>query len=597
MASIVTCPKCQTLVLSDTVQCPGCKTVLIESRSHEVAPISANTVSVVSNHDSINEHPCRECGVMVRKGVVRCFNCGTFTNPDIEAKFIEKQDSQMQIMYSELEDSDEKGFADSRSNSSSDTGFHTSDFNDSSARDEGDPDDDFQLSDDIEMLDWNADDEGADFEYDEADRLSNSESDVEISNLEELDASTEETSSEEATSEVLPGADHVDDGLFSIAMLEEAEQASKRRRQLQTSKRQMAKFLKSTDQGIMMLPPCRCCAIRIQPHQLGASGVCPKCKLSFRIPAPKTQARVILTKTETSASTVKNVDHRFENVAVVDQVGEFQVWLRGLWFHNVDLAKFKPAEDLLLKQYVPVDLGFSPDQVIAIPLAKKPGNYAEDDAKVQEARQKYLLRLADKTKTLDQNKDLEIMPIMLGTLSRMNIIDPIQQDLKAQFEGINIWGQGRIYVELPSTPATAEKRTFLSMTISQYRELSRILTHLYGYTRFHLKSTTPIELKTEELACMFSKKNFDVLSDGEYYRHDSRYQLNLLGHVCQSCHKFLSEESRTDKKLGSAANKPPSKMKCLACGKKFGELPRFEIAKKQTDAPKKGKAKAKSSLQ
>ncbi len=519
---------------------------------------------------------------MVRKGVVRCFNCGSFTNPEIEARFLEKQESQPPVMYSDLPVTNDTA---SKKNASSETSLNVRpDL--SLTEDEIDEDgDDFELSGSLEFLE--GDDEDDDFEFNGA----LSDPDMEIPSLEE-DPSPSEASRDTTFDEGADDEDneemHEDDQLFSIAMLEEAESASRKRRQIQTTKRQLAKFIKATNDGIVMLPPCRCCAIRIQPQQLGGDGVCPKCKLTFKFPSPKIQARVIPSSNPVVTSTAKNIDHRFLGTAVVHLKGAYQVWLKHVWLHQIETAKFKPTDDYLPKHYVPVDLGFSLENAVLFPLAKKYATYSTDDAKLEEVRNKFEAKLSEKT-PLESMTEFDPQVVTLNQIAGFKLIDPLTSPSN-EFNGANIWGQGRIYLEIPSAPE-AERRQFLSMTISQYRELTRILAHLYGYVAFARKSPVSLDDKTTELACMFSKKNFTALTNDKYFLQDPSYKLNLVGYCCETCGKFLSEESRTDKKLGSAANKAPAKMKCLSCGKKFGEHPRYEIAKEEEKPASKKMAK------
>ncbi|WP_459557201.1 hypothetical protein [Lacunimicrobium album] len=574
VSAIVSCPKCQTLVLSDTIQCPSCHHVLIEDQAKAIGVQAAQTAP---QETSSQEEPCKECGVMVRKGVVRCFNCGSFTNPEIEAKFLVKQENQAPIMYSDLP------VANAKVNSSSETSLNKRPV----LPVEEEEEDDFELDDSLEMTD--SDDESIDFSstLDEMDFEVNDEEPVEaidVSAVAEPDATFSDRDDSGDVNEE-------DDQLFSIAMQEEAELASRKRRQDQTSKKQVAKFIKATPDGIVMLPPCRCCAIRIQPEQLGGNGVCPKCKLTFRIPSPKIQARVIPSSSTVSTAVAKNVDHRFTGTAVVQLKGGYHVWLNQLWLHTIETAKFKPVEDYLPKHYVPVDVGFSPDVVSAFPLAKKPGTYSADDAKLIEARNKYLAKLTENNSAASLT-ELDAVVISLNQLAQLKLIDPITAP-STEFGTVNIWGEGRIYLEIPPVE-NADRRQFLSMTISQYREFCRIVAHIYGYTAFADKGAVPQKDKMVDLTCMFSKRDYRTIQNEKYYQNDPLYKLTLVGYSCESCGKFLSEESRTDKKLGSAANKAPAKMKCLACGKKFGEHPRYDLAgeAEEKDPKKKKPVKA-----
>ena len=64
--SIISCPSCQSLVLSDTIRCPTCKHILKE----ELAEGAATDLPAVER--ATDEVPCPDCGEKVREGLVRC---------------------------------------------------------------------------------------------------------------------------------------------------------------------------------------------------------------------------------------------------------------------------------------------------------------------------------------------------------------------------------------------------------------------------------------------------------------------------------------------------------------------------------------------
>jgi RNA polymerase subunit RPABC4/transcription elongation factor Spt4 len=72
MCFVIPCPSCKTLVTRDMAECPRCGQVL-EKKSRE-----AEAASPIAADGRPAEIPCRECGEMIRVGLVRCWNCGTF---------------------------------------------------------------------------------------------------------------------------------------------------------------------------------------------------------------------------------------------------------------------------------------------------------------------------------------------------------------------------------------------------------------------------------------------------------------------------------------------------------------------------------------
>ncbi|MDB5385720.1 MAG: hypothetical protein JWM11_1366 [Planctomycetaceae bacterium] len=99
--SIRGCPACNAMLLGDSAQCPHCGHVLDASRASseflELIPASELQMS-----EADEELPCRQCGEMVRLGLVRCWACGAFTNPEIEAKYQRMQANPSPIMFSDI---------------------------------------------------------------------------------------------------------------------------------------------------------------------------------------------------------------------------------------------------------------------------------------------------------------------------------------------------------------------------------------------------------------------------------------------------------------------------------------------------------------
>ncbi|MFO1096305.1 MAG: hypothetical protein U0992_23825, partial [Planctomycetaceae bacterium] len=52
------------------------------------------------------ERPCPECGESVRKGLVRCWNCGAFMDSNLQAKYQEMQTNPAPPIFSQVPDSE-----------------------------------------------------------------------------------------------------------------------------------------------------------------------------------------------------------------------------------------------------------------------------------------------------------------------------------------------------------------------------------------------------------------------------------------------------------------------------------------------------------
>jgi hypothetical protein len=95
--SIFPCPTCKTLLLADTIQCPTCKHVFDKQR---VKALSDGPLPSERGEDS-QEDPCPNCGEMVRRGLVRCWNCSSFMRKDIADSYRKMQTAPSPVIYSQ----------------------------------------------------------------------------------------------------------------------------------------------------------------------------------------------------------------------------------------------------------------------------------------------------------------------------------------------------------------------------------------------------------------------------------------------------------------------------------------------------------------
>src|SRR5262245_53219044 len=81
--SIAACPKCGTFLLSDTAQCHRCRHVIHPDQASNYRDSSLPTDAAIQQ----DMERCRQCREACRKGLVRCWSCGAFTRPEIEAAY------------------------------------------------------------------------------------------------------------------------------------------------------------------------------------------------------------------------------------------------------------------------------------------------------------------------------------------------------------------------------------------------------------------------------------------------------------------------------------------------------------------------------
>lgn len=596
MSSIVACPKCSSLVLSDTVQCPSCNEVLIPEKAAELATPAAPKQEV----DSSSELECQDCGVMLRAGVVRCWNCGSFTRRDVEERFMAMQQEASGIIFSEDATKEET----------------VEEVEEEVAWDD---ETDFTLADDVEMYDAPE----ADDETDGIPMLAMDSDDVdmELSPLPELemDESTPDTvdaeadeegqtygladdggsDSEEQETSPAPKSSDEEDILFEIAMREEAERKSRLSRREEELQRQTARVLKQFPDGrLSLLGPCGACQITVQSHHQGMGGKCPRCHATFRVPKRTLEVRTIDSSTAGGHHGAQR--RRIRRLSVSQKVGKYQHWLEDVRLHRVEQKEQEKLEANSLKSKAFVcDLGFSADGIAITLLVTKAGDYEYNDKKLakprKEARQLLLDVLKIEQKAADDPKpelpkraEQVLKRLSLGDVSRFRIVYPASEARFELFDGEPVWGEGIIAVQITMPEMKEDELVFLSFTLSQFREFSRLLKYQFGYGSFTLDSKIPATDQIVSKSCCLTREEFDVVDHTQYYVADPLYELKHLGWECVECKIPMTEEARADKNIGGKGAKNIAKTKCPSCGKPMGEGKLYEISKKPKefeDAP------------
>ena len=96
--NILACPSCKSLVLARHGPVPELPLRLRREACHPAEP--ARPVGRVEAPEE--EVPCPGCNELVRKGLVRCWNCGTFMQQDIAESYRKMQISPPKVIYSEV---------------------------------------------------------------------------------------------------------------------------------------------------------------------------------------------------------------------------------------------------------------------------------------------------------------------------------------------------------------------------------------------------------------------------------------------------------------------------------------------------------------
>ncbi len=182
--------------------------------------------STTTSNSTAVESPCPECGEMVRRGLVRCWNCGAFMDASVQARYQELQKNPPPPIFSEVPDEEIHSIED---------------------------DDGFQLS----MPDSGKTD---------------------LSELDSVDQEDESPKTEKPEdSAVAHSVATGGDVLLQAALLEEAENKLRRR------KRPAYTGGAKTATGFIVFCPYGC-RIEVKESHRGMNGKCPKCRAPFFVP-------------------------------------------------------------------------------------------------------------------------------------------------------------------------------------------------------------------------------------------------------------------------------------------------------------------------
>ena len=599
-SAIINCPKCKSLILSDTLQCPSCNHVLNEEAAEVM---KANENISIFKTKSVNEQTCKDCGVSNRASVVRCWNCGAFMLENIEQTFRSRQSNPQEVILSDVN----SGVKPTNSSEIPKTTQESDEF------DTYDPEADFELSSELELQDTTDDDfnlaDGTEWSY-PTEESSSGEYEI-PADLDAEYAGEQASSNVEIQNETEPESEEdVDPEMYDFLKMvirEDAAAFARNSRKNKTKSKKIAKIIQSFLGGFVLLPPCKCCKVKIRNIDLGKVLACPKCKVNYQSPEPSlSRTRTIEgNQNELLANKSKLKSFNPKTIALTKTESKYPFWLEFLQLHEYIPEKTKNKPGILEKSFLPVDIAFSEDNLLIIEYAKKPGAYSRDDKKIIKLRETIREMLVANTKP-ETTKEYEITELPVGWLSTLKILYPAKGNDKNSlpFAGVPIFGEGQIAIKFPANQAGDYT---ISMNLSQYRSFVYCCLEKYGYIRFTEESPLSLELTTENLACAISKAEFTLLNDAEFYLHDHYIKLEKVGGKCESCHAFVSIKGEENEKVritkliaeskkkkapqamgvaGLAGQVPklPAKGKCIICGKNFGTKAAYVLAANHFDS-------------
>lgn len=549
------------------------------------------------------EIPCPGCNELVRKGLVRCWNCGTFMQQDTAESFRRMQVSPPRVIYSSVEPPPTDGFTGQLTDSG-----RLIDQPETPASDGGDDDADFDVSDEIGPGQI---DEG-DFD------LGSTESPIAPNELlqsapvytlktepEPSPAKTPERPAASPSQQVNapkggpPAQDEktpksgsqpefsnefedrfgiddqaiaTGDGLLRVALAEEAETGVRRRGQ---------KLGEGGRAGFRVYCPNGHC-IEVQERHRGRTGRCPRCRELFVVPADmwdeeKAQQEDEVQKVAAITASVNAGDVvAGGNQPVEVSAGEYTRWMLDSHYHSVDLTKLKLKTGSLINDFQEADIGFAPDGMLIVLLAKKGGLFGGGGAKKKLSSREAVLDHLSKGKARDELPCGAKHFFAAATIPQFRIVQPIVSTETSMFAGVPVFGDARIAVRLPKRDEIPHPQ-FLSFTLSEFRRFSKILAEFYGLRAFGDESGVPLEDLFTERFCHYSDQPLKILENIDYYKNDPGFKVRKIGYKCAGCGLVISEESREKEKIGGKDAKKIAKVKCPKCQKPFGDLPLYSL--------------------
>jgi hypothetical protein len=588
--SIIACPSCKSLVLPDTAQCPNCGFVFDEKRA-AVEPPTLGRVEAAEE-----EIPCPGCNELVKKGLVRCWNCGTFMQQEIAESYRRMQISPPKVIYSAVDDMiDQKALFDG---SLTDSGRLVEDAPPPGAPAEEDAD--FEVSggmeDDL--------DEG-DFDLGTAEPPSAQNEIVQSAPVfalreeappapvkpgkpapgaKDAKAPAPETAKKAPDSrpefsnefENRFGSDDPaahGDGLLRVALAEEAESGSRRRLQKVTEGTQKSGFR-------VFCPNGHC--IEVQERHRGRTGRCPRCREAYYVPAGSWDEEKAIEQDEAqkAAALAAAIAPAKSNQQVEISAGEYTRWMLDSHFHSVDLTKLKLKAGSLLKDYQDADVGFAPDGVLVVLLAKKGGLLGGGEKKKLATRDAVIQHLSAGKARQDVPGGSHFF-FAAATIPQIRIVQPIVSSEQSMFAGVAVFGDGRIALRLPKQDETSNPQ-FLSYSLSEFRRFARIVEEFYGLSHLGADTGIPVEDVFTERFCHFSNQPLRILENVQFYKDDKGFTLKRIGFKCAGCGLVVSEESREKEKIGGKDGKKIAKTPCPKCKKPFGDLPLYTLEVAET---------------
>lgn len=459
--------------------------------------------------DAPAERPCPECGEAVRRGLVRCWNCGAFMEKKIEAHFQQMQANPSPLVFSQLPEGEAVSFDED------DAGY--------------------RLTDDARggrLLD-------------------------DLAGLESADASAVDSPAAAPDSQIAHSVATGGDVLLQVALEEQREERQRRRR------RPAMTGGAKTPGGFIIFCPYGC-KMEVKEQHRGMTGRCPKCGAPFVVPTDPPNYRTIKKPQEAEGAAAAAI-----------------TWIDDLHVHTVPPEKLKLKADSLKGDFTEVDFGFQPDALLLVTYSRKGGGLfgGGGGGKKEDVRQQVRAHLQE-GKPAGSLPAGELRRFSREQIEELHVVQPAASRAKSVFQGIPVFGEGRIAVQLPLAGDDAPPE-YVSMGITQFRRFAAALAENYGMEGFGAACGVPMEdALTDVGRCHYFQVQVKGLDPAhlKLYQEDPDVKLELSGWKCAACSLVISEDARQKEKLGGKGGKGLAKVKCPKCQQKFGEQPFYMLA-------------------
>lgn len=521
-------------------------------------------------NDNPSEIPCPFCNEMVRIGLVRCWNCGTFMREDIADAYRKMQENPSPMIFSKLpDDSGDADKADSR--------YSTATMTATSGRD----DDDFELDQSIDVTEYQASDD--DFQLSgDANPSEDSQATIPLAReytekeSDQNKTDEQEKPAEEAKNKQLeeaPSEDHskatAGDVLFNVAKEEEKEERQRRKGHGRRRRRRSGKI----EGGVVVYCP-NGHRIRVREEYRGAAGKCPACSVIYLVPLASSKD-VEEPKTDEAASTE-------EEKSAELNAGAFTAWFKDVKLHAIDPTKLKLKPNSLEKTFTVMDLAISPEKMLMLGLVKSGLMGGGSKQKQDQARTEIAQHLKEE-KDEAEIPAASVQVITGEEISNLRVAFPTMYDHESVFAGVPVFGKGRIAVTLPKQK-DAKENQYLTFSLSEYRKFAETLAELHGVKNLGQDSGIPETDQVNQVTCHYSEESFEALDNAglDFYEADSEIELTRVGRQCAACQLIVSEDSRKKERIGGKTGKGIAKAKCPKCNEKFGNISLWQITKAAT---------------